>query len=740
MRTLNPSYRSLLLSIAFYALGVVSVARAITPTPPVDVDTEFTPGAGLAGSLVVRFTANVPVRQVVLSISAPPSFEVGFSRGSPKHGSSRDQVDYSLGLGDRFEKGVASEAVKISTREGKERESWPIEVRVTAIDAEGATAIGHRTLIATIRDGRLLVQSPEAYQRLLRVEADALVRQASPRDRGYNIEDVLVGAVTKVDGVSLSKESESRGDEKSLEVYPSPLSAWERGTFVDRSQESAKELDPLTIRGQAFFEDFDGVTRPLVNATVRVMDDDWGPDEHITSTITGWDGRFSTVVNNSDGWFQDGRDIYIRVLTTNSRFRTEDCSYWPDWTYAWRANDGDDLSDGTIVEFGSFSLAGDTNAQRAAMVFQRLNSGWNHFTGTGSQDPGFVDSCYPESPTVYDTFWGEVDISGSDFDSRDSVVHEWGHAIQDNAQIFNAWSGDAHSFCGLTSREQAFVEGWATFVALDVFPDNRFNWNPGDTGRELENYSCAASRSNADGPRDEGRVVAALRDLRDANDDCTGGCGSTCDANRATTVGLPTIWRDSMWGTVGIFTDDAFEFWRELCPAMTATQRPAAVNISDYSCIDVSLCRAPSNVLEIPPTAASDVAVADLDAALRRLRDELKQTEAGRRLVETFAGSAAELATLAERDAAARKSMEMLRVRLANTAVWLTNEEGQYEDRIPVTPEMLAEFDSLAGSIRKRGDSKQSGNLSHTRMLLADVEGRTVAEIRSKLATAGRKD
>jgi hypothetical protein len=173
---------------------------------------------------------------------------------------------------------------------------------------------------------------------------------------------------------------------------------------------------------------------------------------------------------------------------------------------------------------------------------------------------------------------------------------------------------------------------------------------------------------------------------------------------------------------------------------MTATQRPAAVNISDYSCIDVSLCRAPSNVLEIPPTAASDVAVADLDAALRRLRDELKQTEAGRRLVETFAGSAAELATLAERDAAARKSMEMLRVRLANTAVWLTNEEGQYEDRIPVTPEMLAEFDSLAGSIRKRGDSKQSGNLSHTRMLLADVEGRTVAEIRSKLATAGRKD
>jgi hypothetical protein len=234
--------------------------------------------------------------------------------------------------------------------------------------------------------------------------------------------------------------------------------------------------------------------------------------------------------------------------------------------------------------------------------------------------------------------------------------------------------------------------------------------------------------------------VAALRDLRDAADDCTGGCGSTCDGNRATTVGLPTVWRDSMWGTIGILTDDAFEFWRELCPAVTAAQRPGAVNIFDYSCVDVAICRAPSNLLQIPATATSDVAAADVDPALRRLRDELKQTEAGRRLVETFASSAASLAELAERDEKARGSLERLRLQLANTAVWLTNEEGKFEDRVPVTAELLAEFDGLAGALRKRGDAELSGNLSHTRLLLADIEGRSVAEIRSKLATARRKD
>lgn len=739
MPTPNALRFLLLLCVGCFILAVPSLTRSITPTPPVEVVTEFTPGAGLAGTLVVRITVYQPARQIVLSVSAPSSFAVTFPKGSPKRESSGDRVEYSLGVLDRLDKGSASESVEISARGLKEGESWPIEVRVTAKSADGGTAVGHQSLIATVRGGRLLLQTPEAYQRQRRVDAESRVREMSQKDRGYSIEDVLVGAVMKMDERSLPPDGESQGNAKVLEVYPSPLSAWERETFVDRSLESVKELDPLTIRGRAFFVDFDGVTRPLVNATVRVMDDDWGPDEHITSTITGWDGRFNTVINNSDGWFQDGRDIYIRILTTNSRFRTEDCSYWPDWTFAWRANDGDDLSDGTIVDFGSFSLAGDTNGRRAAMVFQRLNSGWNHFTGTGAQDPGFVDSCYPESPTVYDTFWAEVDISGSDFDSRDSIVHEWGHAIQDNAQIFNAWSGDAHSFCGLTSREQAFVEGWATFVTLDVFPDNRFNWNPGDTGRELENYTCAASRSTANGPRDEGRVAAALRDLRDAADDCTGGCGSTCDANRATTVGLPTVWRDSMWGTIGIFTDDAFEFWRELCPAMSAAQRPPGVNIFDYSCIDVSACRVPSEVLQTPPTATGGLAADEVYPALSRLRDELKQTEAGRRLVDTFSRSAATLVELAERDAKVRGSLEKLRSQLATTAVWLTNEEGKFEERVPVTAEVLTEFDAVAGALRRGGDAEVSGNLSHTRLLLADLEGRSVAEIRSKLATAGGK-
>lgn len=729
---------------AFVTLfGLVGLAWAIPPTPPVEVQTSFKPGQAATGVLTIRAVAHESLSGVRLVISVPKGLAVKVIEAQGREMTAKeidkDRVEYSLAFAQRVDKGtVASAAIELSAPQDNELPTSEVEVRVVGRTEAGETAVGHASLLATVKQGTLVVQTPEEFQRELRIAAERTVQENARKDPGFNIESVLVQPVIRLDDRALDREGDSKGDSKMLQVIPSALSAWERQVFIDRSREVQAELDPLTVRGRVFFVDVDGVTRPLVNATVRVMDDDWGPDEHITSTITGWDGRFNTVINNDDGWFQDGRDIYIRILTTNSRFRVEDCSYWPDWTYAWRSNDGEDLSDGTVVDFGSFSLAGSTNGRRAAMMFQRMNSAWNHFTSVGAQDPGFVDGCYPDSPTHYDTFWGEIDIAGSDFDSRDIIVHEWGHAIQDNAQIFNSWSGAAHSFCGLTDREQAFVEGWATFVALDVFSDNRFNWNPGDTGRELENYACAGSASTGNGPRDEGRVAAALIDLRDAANDCANGCGSTCDANATTRVGLPTIWRDAMWGTVGFATDDAFEFWREVCPVLTAAQRPLAVNIFDFNCIDVASCRVPSEVIAAV-TQSAELGEKDIYPALTRLRDELKKTDAGRQLVQAFFRISPALVELAEKNPQANEALARLRTQLALAATWLTDEKGRYEDRVPVTEALLRDYDVVARLIVERGAEGPTPDVSMVRQVLESLKGRTVAEVRAKIGADRKK-
>lgn len=719
-------------------------AAAITPTPPTEVVTEFKAAQGTVGVLYVQAVVHQRVKNVHLQIETPRGFELKVADGKDARFERKEvgdkRVEYRLLIAEEHEKGKLTIGVEVVAPYVSERQTWPIEVRVLATLGEepGGLAIAHQSLIATVTPGSLNLQTPELFQRERRIEAEKIVREMAQKEPGFNLDNVLADAVEKVDPRRLSKKFENEIERNVLEVLPSGLSDWERQVYIDRSELTATELDPITVRGRAFYFDFDGVLRPLVNATIRVMDDDWGPDEHITSTITGWDGRFSTVVNNNDGWFQDGRDIYIRIRASNSRFRVEDCSYWPDWTYTWRANDGSNLSDGTIVDFGSFSLAGSTNARRAAMVFQRMNSAWNRFTGAGDQDPGFVDACYPDSPTHYDTFWEEIDIAGSDFDSRDIIVHEWGHAIQDNAQWLNAWSGATHSFCGLTNREQAFVEGWATFVALETFPDNRFNWNPGDSGRELENYSCAGSRSTANGPRDEGRIAATLLDLRDASNDCNNGCGSSCDSNSTNRVGLDRIWDDAMWGTIGILTDDAFEFWRELCPAVTAAQRPLAVDIHDFNCIDVAPCTIPSEVLaKVAPEEL--LRGEDVYAHLERLRTELKTTESGRALVDGFFRNAPALVELAERDERMMRALVELRDRLALAALWITSEDGRYEQEVPVSGELLAAFELVSKGLREHSKEGLADDVSHMGLVLRDLEGRTVSEIRSKLQTSGRR-
>lgn len=731
--------RFTLFGVFMAVFWVVGISWATPPTPPIQVQTTFKPGEAAAGVLTIEAKAHQSVSGIRVLVSMPTGFALkaldGLSMEAKQ--TSKERMEYSLVLAKPIERGGAAfTAIELSAGQAGDRGTSEIEVRVVALTDTGGTAVGHASLFATVKEGRLVVQTPKEFQRELRIAAEKTVQENVRKEPGLTVESVLPERVIKLDEAAI-READAKGDPNALQVLPSGLNSIEQEAFVDRSREVEAELDPLTVRGRAFFVDLDGVLRPLVNATVRIMDDDFGPDEHITSTITGWDGRFSTVINNSDGLFQNGRDIYIRILTSNSRFRMEDCTLFPDWTWAWRADDGSNLADGTIVDFGSFSLAGSTNGLRAAMIFQRLNSAWTHFTSVGAQDPGFVDGCYPESSSHYNTFWGDIYISGDDFDSRDTIVHEWGHAIQDKAQPFYESSGGEHTFCGLTTKEQAFNEGWATFVALDVFPDNHYNWNPGDTGRELESYFCGGSASTAAGFRDEGRVAAALIDLRDATNDCANGCGSTCDANAANRVTLPTIWRDAMWGTIGFATNDAFEFWRELCPVLSATQRPLAVNIFDYNCLDVTSCVVLSEVLA---QVRQGVVLDDKDVypALIRLRDELKKTEAGGQLVQAFFRMVPALTEHAEKSSEAKEALAGLSTRFALAATWLTDEKGRYESEIPVTGEFLRDYDVAVRQISEAGGEGAS-DLSVLRDVLESLEGRSVAEVRAKLAAVGKK-
>ncbi len=410
-------------------------------------------------------------------------------------------------------------------------------------------------------------------------------RGQTPLDKSYPTRSKL--PVT--DYLTGPKDFEQKLDSNTLQAQPAPLDPYERQFYIDRTQKNRHERDPLTVRGRILYRDLNNHLQPFVNASIYIMDDDVSTDELAAITLSGWDGRFEVKLNNDDGWLQGGREIYIRIKTTNTRFHVRDDNGLPYWTYAWRANLHRNAkafhSDSAVVDFGNLELL---DYRHAAQVFQRLNQGWNYMTTVGGQDPGFVACSFPADGTRFNTSVERMEIDGDDYDSRDMILHEYGHAIMYNAfgKYWPSNTEGSHGFGQLLHKNQAWTEGWGTFVALVINPDGRYNCEPNDTGRDMENYTASTSQNLTYGHRDEGRIAAALLDLLDSANDGHDGNGRADNNNSSNRVSLPAIWRDTIWR--GSY-DDIFDFWNALSPHLNNAQRQAAINIFQFNSINATV-------------------------------------------------------------------------------------------------------------------------------------------------------
>ena len=299
--------------------------------------------------------------------------------------------------------------------------------------------------------------------------------------------------------------------EQQMEVRSEGPSEFLRKHSVDHSKTSWSSSDGLTIRGRLLFQDIDGMWKPLVNVSVNLWDSDSLIDENLGNVASGWDGRWSFAVNDDDGWLQDGRDIYYTFKLENTRLSTGSCSFLSG-AYEWKSAVHDDLSDGTVLDFGD-ETAGDN--MEALQVWSTLNLGWNHASVVGGWDPGKIGSCFPSSGTFYD---GNVNVDGSDNDGPDSITHEYGHGLMAHAYSGGDPSpGGDHGFGDCNQNQSlSWSEGWATGFMLSARPDGTYNWHEGQPGQAIEAFSSTCHL----GETQEGWVADALLDMMDfANDD-----------------------------------------------------------------------------------------------------------------------------------------------------------------------------------------------------------------------------
>ncbi len=607
--------------------------------------------------------------------------------------------------------------------------NYLIDIRIKGKTAKGVGFSDRLNRYVVIKEnGVATMISPAEFQRRNEKAREKLFMNENEKNTNNHPIRVLFEDTVKVpEGVRKTIKPYDVPKDRRLEVRPEGPSEFLRKHSIDHSATSWTSKDPITVSGRLVFQDIDGVGKPLVNVGVYLWDSDVFSDEYLGAVATDWDGRWSFTVNNDDGWLQDGRDIYYTFKLENTRLSTGSCG---GGAYEWKSAVHDDLSEGTVLDFGDETAS---TSMEALQVWSTLNLAWNHAAAVGGWDPGRIDSCYPSSGTFYN---GTVNVLGSDNDGPDSITHEYGHGLMAHAYTDGDPSpGGAHGFGDCNqNRSLSWSEGWATAFMLSVRPDNRYNWHEGDGGQELESFQSTCHT----GETSEGWVVAALLDMMDSNDDDNGGNlnrgrNGARDHNTGNEVALATILRDTMVGSS--HHNDVLEFWSSLSGELDATHRNLAQEIMNYEWMSVLM---PSSCVATKVATAREANREPMLAGLRKFRDlALKNWSHGRELINMYYRNSPEIAiTLLSNPKLIPAALSVMR-HFSEIGTTVSNHRA-YTKKMVQNPEVLpgeviASIEAITQVLYKNGSAELKADIDRVRKDVDGLKGVRLQELQERV-------
>lgn len=640
---------------------------------------------------------------------------------------------------------------KVSVPILKEAGIYRIDIELSGKLDEKSGILDRFILYQVVSEGReRLITSPEFRRMQNRQRKDSFYRALKEKPEEPDIR--LLSPDTVKIPRRISKRIKLYEKRPELIVQGAGPSPEFRPYIVDKTNQDWDARDPITVRGQITFCDFEGTWRPLVNVSVNLYDDDTFGDEHLGTTVTDWNGNWSFSVNNADGFLQNGRDIYYKFHLGNTRWHVRDSS---GDDYVWKSAVHDDLSDGTVLDFGAETGSTDPESMQ---IFSVINLGWNHIVTAGGQDPGHVEIRFPESTTAFSPSSEKVKIEMQYNDGPDVTLHEYGHALMHKAfGGTNISPGGAHSF-GEDKQDKglAYSEGWATGYMLSVFPDGAYNWHEGNTeaagewptcsvqndpGRDIELFSDTGNRV---GEENEGRVAAAINDFRDPPNDDNGGSenrgrNNEEDANVSNRVSLATIYRDNMWGYVH---NDFLKFWISLAGDLSGTTSSQAGDIMQYNwmSIPIEVSCAATKV-----TVAKRSNHADLLSGLRYFRDHaLKPLPSGRRMIQSYYSHSPQLAMLIIRNPKAREAALVIIEHFSKLGYAFANNKALKHmldsNILVIPPNVETAISTVTEVIKENGSDDLQREIVLLRQVLDEYKGVSIRVAVNKLSSIDKAD
>jgi len=293
--------------------------------------------------------------------------------------------------------------------------------------------------------------------------------------------------------------------------------------------------------GQLVYSDMNG-THPSINVPVEAWDVNSTWDDRIGNAITDWSGNFHICFSNTENSFFDSgtADVQLIFRSSAARFRVvNNCCWGSGWTpggYNIKTGTRNNVPSGTI-SLGAMT-ASDSNFQKAYHAYDELNQAW---AWSNSHSPG-AGTCWsngdcnkktvmwwPES-TEWPHYGGTcaahvigdlVCLAGAAPDDVHTVYHEIGHNVMDDTYSSFPDHSCPSPHAGWVNEERgcAWTEGWPSWYASAIEGIPNTDGYRVVTPVANDNFGWATYTRAARGANVENRIVSALWDIGDSNNE-----------------------------------------------------------------------------------------------------------------------------------------------------------------------------------------------------------------------------
>jgi len=279
----------------------------------------------------------------------------------------------------------------------------------------------------------------------------------------------------------------------------------------------------LTVYGYWFYYEEDGNTlRPARYIKVELYDQDpWG-STLLATTSTDANGFYQfPAIENNDGAFEDGYDIYIRAYSESEAAKVvNDLGF----VYYGDTDKHDNVPDG-LHYMGVWAFTGENRG--AWSILNTIIFGYQYAADTLGHLHPRVTIFWPSGRTYCEGGDGyKIHFVREDQWDEDVILHEYGHSIQYN--VYRGWipnAGGEHTWNQHTNPNFAYSEGWATFFGVMVAYEKGFGdslWPRDTVYRDTwDQYIYHDLETDPHEPGDdvEGAIACLLWDIYDGHND-----------------------------------------------------------------------------------------------------------------------------------------------------------------------------------------------------------------------------